>query len=77
MNRFVLSIGLIALCAFLAALATAANTPTNPILQGEFEDGAKLLWQCRPSAFGTVDIVFVSKTGQSYTASIKCGGNSI
>lgn len=71
MNRFVLSIGLIALCAFAAALATAAVN--NPVYQGEFPNGARLIWQCAPGATGNVKLAFVQPDGQSYEAEIRCG----
>jgi hypothetical protein len=71
MKRIALSIGLVALCAFLAALATAAVN--NPVYQGEFPNGARLIWQCQPGATGTVKLAFVQPDGQSYEAEVRCG----
>jgi hypothetical protein len=42
-----------------------------PVRAGEFEDGAKVLYQCESKA--SVKMVFVTKEGQAYKAVLFCG----
>lgn len=55
---------------FLPLLALPANWP---VVEGDFPDGAKILYQCQGQFEGNIPFVFQTPDGKGYRGTLTCG----
>jgi len=61
------------LFSLLICLPLLAGAGSDNIRGGRFDDGTFLAYQCSSKASGDVLVVFVTVSGEKYTAMLSCG----